>query len=123
MGREYGTWEKDGTEFGEHNIVYLATLQEIRMGYARFGVRINQINQIKSKPPRAADILVHRTLFGLDELPCFGVGRVSRFVKLMTRMTMAERLGAVARLCGSSIDSGGRSSERLYEEHRVLTFG
>ncbi len=49
MGREYRTWEKDGTEFGEHNIVYLATLQEIRMGYARFGVRINQI---KSKSGR-----------------------------------------------------------------------
>ncbi len=43
MEREYRTWEKDGTEFGEHNTVYLATLQEIRMGYARFGVRINQI--------------------------------------------------------------------------------
>ncbi len=34
---------KDGTEFGKHNTVYLATIQEIRMGYARFGVRINQI--------------------------------------------------------------------------------
>jgi hypothetical protein len=48
LGREYGTWEKDGTEFGEHNIVYLATLQEIRMGYARFGVRINQIKSNQS---------------------------------------------------------------------------
>jgi hypothetical protein len=47
LGEEYRTWEKDGTEFGEHNTVYLATLQEIRMGYARFGVRINQIKSIK----------------------------------------------------------------------------
>jgi hypothetical protein len=53
LGREYGTWEKDGTEFGKHNTVYLATLQEIRMGYACFGVRINQI---KSNAAAVVDV-------------------------------------------------------------------
>jgi hypothetical protein len=50
VGREYEGYEireKDGTEFGVHNTVYLATLQEIRMGYAYFGVRINQIKPLK----------------------------------------------------------------------------
>jgi hypothetical protein len=49
LEREYRTWEKDGTEFDEHNTVYLVTLQETCMAYARFGVRLYQINQIKYK--------------------------------------------------------------------------
>ncbi len=62
MGREYETWEKDGTEFGEHNTVYLATLQEIRMGYARFGVRINQIKSNQSSDGGRLLIGIHNCI-------------------------------------------------------------
>ncbi len=38
-----------GTEFGAHVTVYLVTVQKIRTGYARFGVRTNQIKLAVSK--------------------------------------------------------------------------
>jgi hypothetical protein len=42
---------KDGAEFRAHVTVYLKTLQSIRMGYARFCVRMNHIKSMKSNIP------------------------------------------------------------------------
>jgi hypothetical protein len=42
-GIKYSTWKKDGTMLGDLTIAYLATLMKICIGYAHFGIRINQI--------------------------------------------------------------------------------